>query len=129
MRNEAHSRTESEGLLSALVGQRARLLTVIDGAMQDRNFAAVTAAERALSDNINTVGRLLGQLVHRTEHRYAFTLSPDYLAIKAALVRIVREHPELTNKLTQALAGIEADAADMIKSRSLLPPQLIEVSS
>jgi hypothetical protein len=84
---EELARSESEGLLSALVGQRARLLTVIDGAMQDRNFAAVTAAERALGDNTNTVGRLLGQLVNRTEHRsIAYTLTADYIQLKAALV-------------------------------------------
>jgi hypothetical protein len=117
------AKSESEGLLASLVAQRGRLCTVIDAAMADKNFAAVIAAERALHDNVSTVARLLGQLVNRTEHRsIAFTLTPDYLALKAALVRIVREHPELASKIAAALETVEADAAKMIEGRSLVAP-------
>jgi len=61
---EALSRSESEGLLGALVGQRARLQELVGLTMEAGEYGQSISAERAITTNIEVVGKLLGQLVN-----------------------------------------------------------------
>lgn len=104
--------TESEGLLAQLVTQRARLLQQIDVANEVGDSRAVAAAENAITKNLALVGKLLGQLVTRHEVRSASILiSPDYIALRAAIMAAIRPYPDAARAVAAAIQKLEAVAA------------------
>src|SRR5262249_6889215 len=62
---EALQASESEGLLAQLVTQRARLQTHSEMASELGDVRSAVACERAITSNLELVGKLLGQLVQR----------------------------------------------------------------
>jgi hypothetical protein len=64
---EALQRSESEGILAQLVTQRARLQQHSDLALELGNASGAVAAERAITNNLELVAKLLGQLVQHHE--------------------------------------------------------------
>jgi hypothetical protein len=92
---EQLSRQESEGLLGALVGQRARLQQLVELSMELGNTAHAISAERAITSNLELVGKLLGQLVqhHQVTHTNIL-ISADYIRLRQAIVSALRPFPE-----------------------------------
>ncbi len=121
---EALQRSESEGLLAQLVAQRARLQQHSDAALELGDVAHAIAAERAITSNLQLVGKLLGTLVQRHDVRHTSILvSPDYLRLRSALVEALRPYPEAAKAAGHALHDLEAEAAAEIAKR---PPLIIE---
>lgn len=113
---EALQASESEGLLSQLVAQRARLQTYAEQALEIGDTKAAVAVERSITSNLELVAKLLGQLVQRHEVRSASILvSPDYLELRAAIVRALQAFPEAARAVGQALHRLESKAAQTIK--------------
>ena len=91
---EALQVSESEGLLTQLVTQRARLQTHSEIASELGDVRSAVACERAITSNLELVGKLLGQLVQRHEVRSTSVLiSADHLEVPAALVRALQPFP------------------------------------
>ena len=109
---EALQRSESEGILSQLVAQRARLQQHAELAVELGDVRAAVAVEGAVTANLTLVAKLLGQLVQHHEVRSTSILvSPDYLAMRAVLVQALRPYPEASRAVGRALAELEAGAA------------------
>jgi len=122
---EALQRSESEGILSSLVAQRARLQTYGEQAATDGDVRAAVQVEYAVTSNLKLVAQLLGQLVQHHEVRStSLLISPDYLALRSAIVRALRPYPEAARAVGQALAELETAAATAITEAKV--PLVIE---
>jgi hypothetical protein len=119
--------SESEGLLTQLVSQRARLQQHSEIATELGDVRSAVACERAITDNLTLVGKLLGQLVQRHEVRSTSILvSPDYLELRAVLVRALQPFPEAAGAVGNALHALESKAAQAITAAAARRPVLIE---
>jgi hypothetical protein len=82
---EALQRSEGESLLGQLLAQRATLQTYSASAFEVGNHQAAVAAERAVTNNLDLLSKVLGLIIHKTETRStALLISPDYLALRHA---------------------------------------------
>jgi hypothetical protein len=125
---EALQTSESEGLLAQLVTQRARLQTHSEMATELGDVRSAVACERAITTNLELVGKLLGQLVQRHEVRSTSLLvSPDYLQLRSALVTALQPFPEAARAVAHALHLLESDAAkDITANAAKGRPLLLE---
>jgi hypothetical protein len=104
--------SESEGILAQLVGQRARLLSHGDLALELGDVKACVAVESALTGNLTLVAKLLGQLVQHHDVRHtSILISPDYLRLRSTLVDALRPYPDAMRAVGAALHRMESDAA------------------
>lgn len=115
---EALQKSESEGILSQLVTQRARLQTHSDLASELGDVRSAVACERAITGNLELVARLLGTIVqrHSTTHTNIL-ISADYLKLRQTIVETLRGFPDAAKAVGAALYAIEADAARDITER------------
>jgi hypothetical protein len=120
--------SESEGLLSQLVAQRARLQQSAELALELGDVRASVAAEGAITGNLALVGKLLGQLVQRYDVRHSSVLlSPDYVKLRATLIAALKPFPEAGRAVAAALYALESDAAKDITDAARKPePAVIE---
>jgi hypothetical protein len=111
-----------------LVTQRARLQTHSEMASELGDVRSAVACERAITTNLELVGKLLGQLVQRHEVRStSLLISPDYLALRAALVTALQPFPEAARAVAAALHVLESKAAsDITANAAKGKPLLIE---
>jgi hypothetical protein len=125
---EALRTTESEGLLCQLVAQRARLQQSAELALELGDVRASVAAEGAITSNLALVGKLLGQLVQRHDVRHtSVLLSPDYLALRSALIAALKPYPDAAKAVGAALYRLESDAARDITDQAAKPaPAVID---
>jgi hypothetical protein len=123
---------ESEGLLSNLIAQRARILVKGEKALELGDVKASIAAEGAYGSSLMLTAKLLGQLVqhHNVQHT-SLLISPDYLRLRSALVIALKPYPEAARAVGSALHRLESEVAQDItaasKGRRARPePVLIE---
>jgi hypothetical protein len=120
---------ESEGssLLGQLLAQRANLQVIGQAAFEAGNHQAAIAAERAVTDNLDLLSKVLGLIITKHEVRStSLLISPDYLALRHALVEALRPYPEAARAVGAALRLLEDKAADDIKAKANGGPPLIE---
>ena len=116
---EALQASESEGLLAQLVTQRARLQTHSEMATDLGDVRSAVACERAITSNLELVGKLLGQLVQRHEVRSTNLLvSPDYLQLRSVLVSALAPFPEAARAVAAVLHQLESKAASDITANA-----------
>lgn len=120
---------ESEGLLSNLIAQRARILVKGEKALELGDVKASIAAEGAYGNSLMLTAKLLGQLVQHHDVRHSSVLlAPDYLALRAALIEVLRAFPDAAKAVAAKLHQIESDGARDItaKAAAKRAPILIE---
>jgi len=111
--------SEGEGLLGALVVQRARLQTYADAAFAAGNVAGTLQAERTILSNLETTGKLVGTLAqHHVVTHTSVLVSEDYLKLRQTLIATLRPFPDAARAVGAALASLEADAARDITARA-----------
>jgi hypothetical protein len=125
---EALTKSESQGLLSSLIAMRARLAAHAQACTSAGDFKGAIHAERVTLADLELTAKLVGQLISRSEVRHEhLTLSPSYLKLRAALIRVLRPFPEIAQQVAAALAEIESDDAIEITTRAAKPtPAMIE---
>jgi hypothetical protein len=107
--------SEGEGLLHALVAQRARIAQHVEMAVEHGDASAAIRGETAITANLQLVSKLLGVLVNVSEHRHQHLLThPDYLRLREVLLRALAPFPDARIAVGRALAGIETAAAESI---------------
>jgi hypothetical protein len=103
---------ESEGLLSNLAAQRARLLISQDVALESEQFGLVAQLSSQIHRNLELVGKLLDQFVSHSVHTtISLLVTPEYLELRSALLRALGPHPEAKRAVAMVLHGIESSAA------------------
>jgi len=116
---EQLQRSENEGLLAQLVSQRARLQLTVEQAQSLGDTSGVVRAERAITQNLELVAKLLGQLVQHHQVTHASVLvSPDYLKLRQVLTEALRPFPPAALAVGKALHQLEAEAARDIEQRA-----------
>jgi hypothetical protein len=116
---EALTRSEEEGLLAQLVSQRARLQIAAEQAQGLGDTSGTVRAERAITQNLELVAKLLGQLVQHHQVTHASVLvSPDYLRLRQVLIDTLRPFPAAVLAVGKALAALETTAAEEIRARA-----------
>jgi hypothetical protein len=119
---EQLQRSESESLLASLIAQRARLATMAQSAMEHDLPSVAIQAERAVLANLETVSRLLGMLVNKTEiTTRSILLTPQYLALRRILVEELRGSPEIAARIAARIGALESDAAMEIAAKGKQP--------
>jgi hypothetical protein len=120
-------RTESEGLLGSLVGQRARLQLLSEMALEAGEITSATSVERAITSSLELTSKLLGMIIHRHDVRStSILISADYLELRARIVQALKPYPEAAKAVGRALAEIELAAAKDITERK--EPLLLETA-
>lgn len=120
---------ESEGLLSNLIAQRARILIKGEKALELGDVKASIAAEGAYGASLMLTAKLLGQLVqHHSVQHTSLLVSSDYLRFRTVLVEALRPFPEAARAIAAVLHRLESEAAtDITASAKRKPtPVLIE---
>lgn len=116
---------EREGVLAAIVKQRARLFMLADQCRADGDVAGAIAAESAIGRNVTLGAKIIGrfaatQVAHVHQH---VLLSADYLSFRkrlmGALTRIPAEYAQV---IAAALHAGEAEAAAKIAPPSQIAP-------
>jgi hypothetical protein len=122
---EQLQRSESEGLLGALVGQRARLVQLSEMAFEAGEINAATSIERAVTGSLELTSKLLGMIIHRHDVRStSILISADYLQLRGAIIGALKPYPEAGRVVAEALAKLELAAAKNIAERK--EPLLLE---
>jgi hypothetical protein len=125
---EELQRSEAEGILSQLIVQRARLAQHSELALELGDASGAIAAERAITNNLELVSKLLGVLIQRHEvTRTSILISADYLQLRQAIVQALRPYPEAARAVGAALAALETTAAKDITKRK--QPLLLEAEA
>jgi hypothetical protein len=103
---------ESEGLLSNLAAQRARLLLWQDSAASAEQFGVAAQIAAQINANLALTGRYLGELgVHHTVTSVSVLVSPQYLELRAALLRALQPYPDARRAVVDAIHRLESKAA------------------
>jgi hypothetical protein len=124
---EQLQRSESEGLLGSLIGQRARLQLLSEMAFEAGELGAATTVERAITQSLELTSRLLGMIVQRHDVRStSILISADYLQLRGAIIGALKPYPEAARAVGEALARLELAAAkDITESKE---PLLLEAA-
>jgi len=109
---EALRTSESEGLFSQLVAQRARLQGHAEMAAELGDIRAAVSAETAIQGNLTLVAKLVGQLaVHYKVTHTNLLVSPAYLQLRQAVIAALAPFPDAGRAVAAALYKLESDAA------------------
>jgi hypothetical protein len=111
--------SEAEGLLSALLCQRARLQQQADMALELGSVHVAVAAEGRITESLRLTAQLTDQLVQHHDVRHINVLvSEDYLRLRSVLVAALKPYPEAMAAVGRALHELDAKAAEAIKARA-----------
>jgi hypothetical protein len=111
----ALERQESEGLLGAIIAQRARLQALLEMAVDKTDVRGAMAVERGVTANLELTARLLGEIT--THHQVTSTsvlLTPDYMKLRRTIVDALRDHPAAGLAVSAALHRLEVESAEAI---------------
>ncbi|WP_454647775.1 hypothetical protein [Bradyrhizobium liaoningense] len=116
---------EREGVLAAIVKQRARLFMLADQCRADGDVTGAIAAEAAIGRNVTLGAKIIGrfaatQVAHVHQH---VLLSADYLSFRKRLMGALSRIPaEYAQVIAAALHAGEAEAAAKIAPPSAAAP-------
>jgi hypothetical protein len=103
---------ESEGLLVNLAAQRAKLLLWQDAAASAEQYQVAASIAAQLHRNLELVGKYLGEFAqHHVSTSVSVLISPEYLELRAALLRALQPFPDARAAVVQEIRRLEAKAA------------------
>jgi hypothetical protein len=111
---------ESEGLLGHLAAQRARLLISQDACLEAEQFGLVAQLAGGIHRNIELVGKYLGEFAsHSTQTTISILVTPEYLDLRAALLKALQPYGEARAAVAAALHQVEERAAQRLPQRAI----------
>ena len=114
---------ESEGLLANLAMQRARLLMAQDAALELADLMCVNHIAGQIHRNLELVGKYLGEFAsHSISTSVSLLITPEYLDLRAALVRALRPSPQARAAVAAVLRDVETTAARRVDEASRATP-------
>jgi hypothetical protein len=124
---EQLQRSESEGLLASLVGQRARLQMLSEMAFEEKEIHAATGVERAITSSLELTSKLLGMIIHHHEVKStSILISADYIRLRHSIITALKPFPDAARAVSAALHVLESEAAEDINIKK--QPLLLEAS-
>jgi hypothetical protein len=117
--------TESEGLLVNLAAQRAKLLLWQDAAASAEQYQVASAISAQLHRNLELVGKYLGEFAsHHVTTSVSVLLSPQYLELRAALLRALQPFPDARAAVAKEIHRLETKAAQQRVLEALPAPEV-----
>jgi hypothetical protein len=123
---------ESEALLSNLAAQRARLLLSQDACMEAEQFGVVAQLASGIHRNIELTGKYLGEFAsHSTQTTISILIMPEYLDLRAALLRALQPYGDARRAVAATLHQVEEQAAQRPPLRTLdvIPQHVVDGGS
>jgi hypothetical protein len=112
--------TEGEALLANLAAQRAKLLLWQDAASSAEQFQVAATISAQIHRNLELVGKYLGEFSqHYTTTTISVLISPQYLELRAALLKALAPHLAAKKAVAAVLHAIESSAAQPPPQRLL----------
>jgi len=103
--------TESQSLLVNLVALRRRLLAALDLAEEHGDGFMLTRVSSQLHVNLETTGKLLGDLGIGATNVTNILIQPAYVEMRVELVRALAPFPEARQAVAEVLHQLEGKAA------------------
>ena len=103
--------TESQSLLANLVALRHRLFAALDVAEENGDGFMLTRVSSQLHVNLETTGKLLGDLGVGATTIMNILVQPAYMEMRVELVRALAPYPEARQAVAQVLHAVESKAA------------------
>jgi hypothetical protein len=101
-------KSESEGLLGSAVALRARLYRQLDAAEETGDLRAAASIDGRILDSLGFVAKLLGEIsTHNQTTITQLTISPEYLNLRAALIRALMPFPAARKAVSEVIRAIE----------------------
>ncbi len=117
----------ADDLLARVVNTRARLNRILDAAEQTKDWRAAIQAIKALHENHEIVGKLVGELTQGTQIlNQSLVVSPDYLKLRALLITALAPFPAARIAVAKALRELEQPSSEAPKQIEAAP---IEVAA
>jgi hypothetical protein len=118
---------EGSSLLGQLLAQRATLQTIGAAAFEAKQYQTAISAERAVTDNLDLLSKVLGLIINKSETKStALLLTPDYLAFRATMLEALKPYPAAMAAVGKALRLAEDKAAADIRAKANGGSPLIE---
>jgi hypothetical protein len=113
---------ESEGILTNLAMQRARLLLVQDAALESGDRRETAYIADVIHRNIKLTGTYLGEFArHQVQTNVSVLIMPQYLDMRAELMKALTPFPAAKKAVAAALHSMEAKAS-VDEPTKALPP-------
>jgi hypothetical protein len=120
---------ESEGILTNLAQQRARLLLVQDAALESGDRREVAYIADVIHRNVKLTGVYLGEFArHQVQTNVSVLVMPQYLDMRAALMKALMPFPAARKAVADALHRVE-EAAAATPSPTVIEGTVVEVSA
>jgi len=117
---EALRKSESEGLLTTLIWQKADLLVEMDKARENMDPIAVSRFHDLLLKNTQTIAKLVGELASHTRTiTNNFLIAPEYLQLRHAITTALGPFPEAAKAVSRALQALEKSPAPLVEHVSI----------
>jgi len=113
--------SESQSLLANLVALRHRLFASLDVAEECGDSNMVCRVTAQLHQNLELTGKLLGDLGVGHSVTQNILIQPAYVEMRVALVDALGAFPEARKAVAAVLHGLEAKAAQDIKTEAERP--------
>jgi hypothetical protein len=119
---------ESEGILTNLAAQRARLLLVQDAALESGDRREVAYIADVIHRNVKLTGVYLGEFArHQVNTSINVLISSEYLEFRAGLMKALAPFSAARKAVADALHAMEAKAAATPSPKAELPsPPMID---
>lgn len=116
---------QESSLLASYVAQRVRLAADADAARQFGDMRAVAAFERAITGNLDSVGKIVGMLNvnHNVRHSGSIEIltSQTWLRIVETIRGVLADTPEMLVRVAAALNALEIEAVDQVNTARKRP--------
>jgi len=111
--------TESQSLLANLVALRHRLFAALDVAEENGDGFMLTRVSSQLHVNLETTGKLLGDLGVGSTTINNVLVMPAYVELRVELVKALGPYPQAREAVAAVLHQLETKAAESIRPREL----------
>jgi len=108
--------SESQSLLSHLIALRHRLFGMLDFAEEHGDLYAASRAVSQLHSNLETTGKLLGDLGVGHTSVTNVLIQPAYVELRVALTNALAAFPEARKAVAEVLHRVESKAAAAISA-------------
>jgi hypothetical protein len=106
---EAREIAEADDLLSRLEALQSRTLAVLEAVEGTENYSIALAAIREARSNLELIGRVTKEL--ESAPTFNLHLNPEWLELRALIVRAVEPFPDARDSILSALEGASNGSA------------------
>ena len=107
-------RSESEGLLQEIAGQRGRLWHALAICEDSDDWSTAVRYHAGITKNLDLTAKVVGEI--QTGHQTTvqnLIIQPAYLELRSALIKALQHHPEARRAVAQTLRELEGAPVHM----------------